>query len=101
MLDYLFTAFVDNKTRLLDPTCGSGTSVISAMKAGAEEALGIEMDSEFASKAQSWLDEEWRKEEAKKSLNINLGLRSERKEMADIIVVTEFPGKTDLATGHL
>lgn len=73
MLDYLFTAFVDNKTRLLDPTCGSGTSVISAMKAGAEEALGIEMDSEFASKAQSWLDEEWRKEEAKKSLNINLG----------------------------
>ena len=73
MLDYLFTAFVDNKTRLLDQTCGSGTSVISAMKAGAEEALGIEMDSEFASKAQSWLDEEWRKEEAKKSLNINLG----------------------------
>lgn len=58
MLDYLFTAFVDEKTRLLDPTCGSGTSVISAMKKGAEEALGIELDKEFAEKANEWLEQE-------------------------------------------
>lgn len=58
VLDYLFSAFVDDKTRLLDPTCGSGTAVISAIKAGAEEALGIELNKEFAEKAQEYLNVE-------------------------------------------
>ena len=55
VLENLFSAFVDSRTRLLDPTCGSGTAIIAAAKAGAEEALGIELDAEFASKAQEWL----------------------------------------------
>lgn len=55
VLERLFEAFVDEKTRLLDPTCGSGTAIIAGAKAGAEECLGIELDEDFAKKAQEWL----------------------------------------------
>ena len=56
MLEYLFEAFCDKHTRLLDPTCGSGTSIQAALKYDVEEALGIELDGEFAEKAQTWLE---------------------------------------------
>ena len=58
MLEYLFTAFCDEHSRVLDPTCGSGTSIQAAMKLGAESGLGIEPDEEFAKKAQTWLEDE-------------------------------------------
>ena len=71
VLDRLFEAFVDGNTRLLDPTCGSGTAIISAAKAGAEEALGIELDAEFAKKAQEWLEVELKSVEGKESIDLS------------------------------
>lgn len=71
VLDKLFEAFVDGNTRLLDPTCGSGTAIISAAKAGAEEALGIELDAEFAQKAQEWLEVELKSVEGKESIDLS------------------------------
>lgn len=71
VLDRLFEAFVDENTRLLDPTCGSGTAIISAAKAGAEEALGIELDAEFAKKAQEWLEVELKSVEGKESIDLS------------------------------
>lgn len=75
VLEYLFSAFVDEKTRLLDPTCGSGTAIMAGAKAGAEEALGIELDETFASKANEWLEIELSKIEGKKGVDLsNLSL---------------------------
>lgn len=71
VLDRLFEAFVDENTRLLDPTCGSGTAIIAAAKAGAEEALGIELDAEFAKKAQDWLEVELKNVEGKESIDLS------------------------------
>ena len=55
MLDYLFSALVDDTSRVLDPTAGSGTAIQAAMRAKAEMALGLELDPDFASKAKEWL----------------------------------------------
>ena len=57
VLEYLFSAFCDGHSRVLDPTCGSGTAIQTALKMGAEEALGIELDEEFAGKAKTWLED--------------------------------------------
>lgn len=54
MLRHFFQMFVDNGTRMLDPTCGSGSALRAAVTAGAESVLGLEMDKEYfdvASKA--------------------------------------------------
>jgi len=54
MLRHFFQMFVDNGTRMLDPTCGSGSALRAAVSAGAENVLGLEMDKEYfdvASKA--------------------------------------------------
>jgi hypothetical protein len=55
MLNHFFSMFVDEHTRLLDPTCGGGSSVRSAEALGAERALGLELDPEFAQRAQGAL----------------------------------------------
>ena len=55
VLEYLFSALCDEHSRVLDPTCGSGTAIQTAVKCGAESALGIELDEEFAEKAKTWL----------------------------------------------
>jgi len=47
MLRHFFRMFVDDSTRMLDPTCGSGNAVIEAQAAGANVACGIERDEEF------------------------------------------------------
>lgn len=39
---------VDENTRLLDPTCGSGSSLRAAARLGAGSVLGLEMNPEFA-----------------------------------------------------
>lgn len=57
VLNYLFSAFCDKHSRVLDPTCGSGTAIQVAMSYGAEEALGIELDKEFSEKANQWLED--------------------------------------------
>lgn len=44
MLSHFFGMFVDNSTCMLDPTCGSGTSIIAAKSLSAKHALGLELD---------------------------------------------------------
>lgn len=64
VLDYLFTALVDETSRVLDPTCGSGTAIHAAMRANAECALGLELDPAFAENAKTWLKIEKQKQGA-------------------------------------
>lgn len=74
VLEYLFSAFCDNNSRVLDPTCGSGTAIMAAAHWGAEEGLGLELDSSFAEKAQEWLRIESKKAEGTEALDIDLNL---------------------------
>lgn len=52
VLDHFFRMFVDEHTIMLDPTAGSGNAVTQAEAAGAQYALGLEMDTEFYKRAQ-------------------------------------------------
>lgn len=56
MLRHFFRMFVDESTKFLDPTCGSGTSLRAAEALGAKFVLGLEQDSDMATKAQESLD---------------------------------------------
>ena len=47
MLKHFFSALIDNTTLMLDPTCGSGTSLIAAESLGAQKVLGLEINPEF------------------------------------------------------
>jgi ParB/RepB/Spo0J family partition protein len=51
MLKHFMAPLVDEYTRALDPTCGSGNSIKAATQLGAREALGIERDAEFYNRA--------------------------------------------------
>jgi hypothetical protein len=51
MLRKFFPMFVDENTKMLDPTCGSGTSLRAAKSLGAEYVLGVEKDPKFAEPA--------------------------------------------------
>ena len=53
MLRHFFRMCVDENTRMLDPTCGSGTAVRAAKGMGAREVLGLEIDPEFANAARA------------------------------------------------
>ena len=55
MLNHFLSMFVDEHTRLLDPTCGSGSAVRSAEGLGAEFALGLEHNPDFAERAEARL----------------------------------------------
>lgn len=55
VLNHFYRACVDGSSRVLDPTCGSGTSIRAAASAGAEFSLGLELDPEFCTKAQEAL----------------------------------------------
>jgi len=47
MLHHFFRMFVDESTRMIDPTMGSGNAVYLAEGMGAKSALGLERDPEF------------------------------------------------------
>jgi hypothetical protein len=47
MLRKFFPMFVNENTKMLDPTCGSGTALRAAKSLGAEYVLGIEKKPEF------------------------------------------------------
>jgi DNA modification methylase len=55
MLKYFLSMFVDSRSRVFDPTCGSGSSIRAAESLGAEAALGLEFNPEFAERAQKKL----------------------------------------------
>lgn len=55
MLRHFFQMFVDETTRMLDPTCGSGSSLRAAESLGAEHVLGLERDPEIAKTARDAL----------------------------------------------
>lgn len=47
MLEHFFRMFIDQTSRVLDPTCGSGNAMKAAAKLGAKQVLGIERDQTF------------------------------------------------------
>jgi len=61
MLEYFFGMFVDSNTRMLDPTCGSGSSLRAAERLGASSVLGLERDPLFAADANRKLEAQRRK----------------------------------------
>jgi len=55
VLKHFFSMFVDEQTRVLDPTCGGGTAIRAAEDMRAEFGLGIELDELYAIAAQKKL----------------------------------------------
>lgn len=55
MLRHFFQMFVDEYTRVLDPTCGSGTALRAAESLGATEVLGLEINSDYCDAARTLL----------------------------------------------
>jgi DNA modification methylase len=61
VLTHFFRMVVDEHSTVLDPTCGSGTALIAAKACGAKHLLGIEVNREFAQRADDalgWRDHE-------------------------------------------
>lgn len=56
MLSHFFRMVVDENTRMLDPTAGSGSALRAAKKMRAASVLGLEVNEEFARDAQRALD---------------------------------------------
>lgn len=61
MLRHFLSMLVDKYTRMLDPTCGSGTSVRACESLGADYALGIELQADMAMQSLGRLRSEQRK----------------------------------------
>lgn len=57
MLRHFMRMFVDNTTRMLDPTCGAGSSLRAAESLGAASVLGLERDEQYAKSALKTLKE--------------------------------------------
>jgi len=55
MLEYFFGMLVDQNTRMLDPTCGSGGALRAAERLGAAYVIGLERNEEFALNARKAL----------------------------------------------
>lgn len=66
MLHYFMSMLVDQHTHMLDPTCGSGSSIRVAEHLGASRVLGLEIDPDYCSAAQTAL------REARRLRNISL-----------------------------
>jgi len=58
VLHHFFPMFVDGSTTMLDPTCGSGTSLIVARNLGAKHVLGIEKDAQAYTRAVEYFNKE-------------------------------------------
>ncbi len=55
VLRHFMQMFVDENTKMLDPTCGSGSALRAAESLGARYVLGLERDSTWADNARSAL----------------------------------------------
>lgn len=51
MLRHFFRMFIDDYSEVLDPTCGSGSSIRAAFELGAKRSIGLELNPEFARSA--------------------------------------------------
>lgn len=51
VLEHFMSMFVDNSSRVLDPTAGSGSSLLAAHGLKAEKILGLELDPQIHEKA--------------------------------------------------
>ena len=56
MLEHFFRMVVDDTTRILDPTCGSGNALGVAEGLGAQHALGLELNPDFIEAAKLKLE---------------------------------------------
>ena len=54
LLERLIALFTDPNDVVIDPCCGSGSTIIAARNLG-RRAYGFEINKEFASKAKEWL----------------------------------------------
>lgn len=57
VLEHFMGMFVDTSTKMLDPTVGSGTSVLTAHMLKAQSVLGLELDPEMRELAVKGFDE--------------------------------------------
>lgn len=55
VLRYFFQMFVDEHSRVLDPTCGGGSALRAAESMGAKQVLGLEVDPEHCANSRSAL----------------------------------------------
>lgn len=55
MLKHFFTMFVDHTTVMLDPTCGSGSSLRAAEALGASSTVGMDIDEAIVAQARTAL----------------------------------------------
>lgn len=51
MLRHFFQMFVDENTKLLDPTCGSGSALRAAESLGAQTTIGLEINEDYCKAA--------------------------------------------------
>ena len=56
VLKHFLQMFVDTNTRMLDPTCGGGSSLRAAEALGAEHVLGLEINDEYLANARRALN---------------------------------------------
>lgn len=103
VLTQFFKMFVDSTTLMLDPTCGSGSSIRAAESLGASHVLGLEINKDFAEGAQRAL----------KSFRLtrpkDAAIRTDRSEVVgegDVLVeqggkVPTGPGAAPLAVGEV
>lgn len=56
ILEHFFEMFVDNSSRVLDPTCGSGTSLVAAHRLKADCIVGLERDPDIYANACNYIN---------------------------------------------
>jgi len=56
VLKHFLQMFVDQNTRMLDPTCGGGSSLRAAESLGAAHVIGLEIDDEYVANARRALN---------------------------------------------
>ena len=56
VLKHFLQMFVDRNTRMLDPTCGGGSSLRAAEALGAEHVIGLEINDEYVANARRALN---------------------------------------------
>lgn len=72
MLRHFFEMLVDQNTIMLDPTCGSGSSLRAAESLGAKQVLGLELNETFANQARHELKMFRKKKEAASIVTENI-----------------------------